>query len=277
MKKYLLVLDLDGTLLQGYDHYDSKTFTYLKEINKDLVDIVIATGRPYRSSRFVYEKLELSTPLINYNGAFVHNPRLNQDPIFDYRIEAASLLALLRFCQKDLISAFCEVHDTIYWDGADSSIIPFLHKTDDATIYTGKLPTILNGNPNSSLFFFDSLAKAFTLVKEIQDNYPLLRSRIWDYQKYQIVEIYHHLVDKEIAIQKVQRDLGYTKENTIAIGDGINDVCLFRSAKTSVAMGNALDCVKKEAAFTTKRVEENGVYFFLTNFFKGENNDRGTK
>ena len=65
MKKYLIALDLDGTLLPdlySLTDYSKKIFNKLNELGHD---IVITTGRPLRSSKFVYDAFNLKTPLIN--------------------------------------------------------------------------------------------------------------------------------------------------------------------------------------------------------------------
>ena len=38
---------------------------------------MIATGRPYRASQMYYHELNMSTPVVNFNGAFVHHPKAN--------------------------------------------------------------------------------------------------------------------------------------------------------------------------------------------------------
>ena len=36
---------------------------------------MIATGRPYRATEPYYKQLGLTTPVVNFNGAFVHHPK----------------------------------------------------------------------------------------------------------------------------------------------------------------------------------------------------------
>ncbi len=36
---------------------------------------MIATGRPYRASDIYYHELGLTTPIVNFNGAYVHHPK----------------------------------------------------------------------------------------------------------------------------------------------------------------------------------------------------------
>lgn len=59
---------------------DDKTISpYSKEIiskAKAAGHIVcIATGRPFRSSSIYYDELNLDTPIVNFNGAYVHHPK----------------------------------------------------------------------------------------------------------------------------------------------------------------------------------------------------------
>ena len=99
-EKHLIVLDLDGTLLQGFSTYDEETFEYLRKLNKEGHIVMIATGRPYRSSNFVYEALELKSPIINYNGARVTNPTDNNYPITDIRIDRFDLFDIINHIKE---------------------------------------------------------------------------------------------------------------------------------------------------------------------------------
>ena len=74
MKKYLISVDLDGTIIPNvYDisPFTIKVFNKVRELGHK---IVITTGRPFRSSYFVYEAMNLDTPIINYNGQLITNP-----------------------------------------------------------------------------------------------------------------------------------------------------------------------------------------------------------
>ena len=82
-KNYLIAVDLDDTLVYEFDKYDKVSFELLKRLSKTNY-VVIATGRPYRSSKYYYDLLNLNTPIINYNGALVHHP-------FDKRFESSKI------------------------------------------------------------------------------------------------------------------------------------------------------------------------------------------
>ena len=72
--RYLIALDLDGTLLKDDKTISEKTKKVLQQVKAEGHIIMIATGRPYRSSEQYYKELGLTSPIVNFNGAFVHHP-----------------------------------------------------------------------------------------------------------------------------------------------------------------------------------------------------------
>ena len=48
-------------------------------------------------------------------------------------------------------------------------------------------------------------------------------------------------------------------EQSMAICDGINDIQLFNLVKYKIAMGNAIDELKRQATYVTSTNDENGV------------------
>ena len=59
---------------------------------------------------------------------------------------------------------------------------------------------------------------------------------------------------------------GFSREETMAIGDGGNDVEMLQHAGIGVAMGNARDEVKQVADYVTDSVDDNGVVNALKHY-----------
>ena len=68
---------------------------------------------------------------------------------------------------------------------------------------------------------------------------------------------------KALAIKTVIDHLGIKKENSIAMGDSINDIDMLKSVGTSVAVGNALDEVKEIADFLSTPCDDGGVGYAI--------------
>lgn len=73
-ERHLIALDLDGTLLKDDKTISPKTKTVLNKAREMGHVVMIATGRPFRSSELYYRELGLDTPIVNFNGAFIHHP-----------------------------------------------------------------------------------------------------------------------------------------------------------------------------------------------------------
>ncbi|WP_455144978.1 Cof-type HAD-IIB family hydrolase [Brachyspira pilosicoli] len=67
-------------------------------------------------------------------------------------------------------------------------------------------------------------------------------------------------IGKHVGIDKVIEHYGIKLEETIAFGDGENDISMIKHAHIGVAMGNADTRVKEIANYITDDVDNDGVY-----------------
>lgn len=72
--------------------------------------------------------------------------------------------------------------------------------------------------------------------------------------------------DKGKGLEAMAAHLGLKLSETIAFGDGGNDISIIRTAGIGVAMGNAADHVKAAAEYTTTSVDDDGVRNALLHF-----------
>lgn len=72
--------------------------------------------------------------------------------------------------------------------------------------------------------------------------------------------------DKGLGLKDMARSEGFDICETMAFGDGGNDVTMLKSAGTGVAMGNARDEVKTAADYVTSTVDDGGVALALRKF-----------
>ena len=267
MEPHLITLDLDGTLMKDFSTYDEETFEYLRKLKADGHIIMLATGRPLRSSYFVYEALGLDTPIINYNGARISNPKDANYPVTDLRIPRSDLLDIIEHIRPYLINVFCEIIEDIYVLDYNEQIHPFLH-TEGGVLHSGELKDILPGNPNGALFFLkkEAIQDFEDYIKNVYKG--SLLSRFWEVKENYIVEIYNPLVDKSVGFKTAYEYYNIAHENTIAIGDGHNDIGLIKAANISVAMGNSHPELIQHAKYTTDDVHNQGVLKFLKSYFE---------
>lgn len=65
---------------------------------------------------------------------------------------------------------------------------------------------------------------------------------------------------KAAGILKILKHFNINMEDTLAIGDGENDIKMLKQSARSVAMGNSIDEVKEVADFVTSDIDEDGLY-----------------
>ncbi len=165
MKK-LIAIDLDGTTLNQDSIITDKTAKTLRRAIEDGHSVVIATGRPYRMSKNFYQQLQLTTPMINFNGALVHLPgkkwadeqetSVNRKIVFDVMSEKKNL-------KLDFIAA--ENRETFFIDDLnffDQHFFASDFATNDNlltinTLRTNPTSVLLRSAENRETFFIDDL------------------------------------------------------------------------------------------------------------------------
>lgn len=74
------------------------------------------------------------------------------------------------------------------------------------------------------------------------------------------VDVTANGIDKGRGLEIMARHLKLKIEETMAFGDGGNDIPIIEKAGVGVAMGNAGDNVKAAADYTTTHIDEDGVW-----------------
>ena len=64
---------------------------------------------------------------------------------------------------------------------------------------------------------------------------------------------------KALGMELLLKELGASRENTMAIGDSTNDLPMFSVAGHTVCMGGGMEELKAEAEFITASVLEDGI------------------
>lgn len=262
----MIVVDLDGTLVTGFSNYDKKSLDLLKKMARQHI-VIIATGRPYRSSEFYYKYLELDTPIINYNGAYVHHPNDLKFNSISKTIPRQHIIQIIEDNQEILRNVFCEIKDDIFLWKYDLQIKNYLH-LEGGSLTIGNFKKILLEDPNGAIVF---VKEGFQnqLENYVREQFAgELKSRFWRIDEGFIVfEIYSPTTNKGEGIKKVAEFYGINHDDIIAIGDGHNDIEMLNIAKVKVAMDGSHPELRAVSNYQTATVKKNGVYRFLKKYF----------
>ncbi|MGN1344536.1 MAG: HAD-IIB family hydrolase [Traorella sp.] len=72
-------------------------------------------------------------------------------------------------------------------------------------------------------------------------------------------EMTKNKVDKASSLEFVTHYYGYDLENSVAFGDGYNDVTMLQTAMIGIAMGNGSNVCQMASDYVTERIEEDGI------------------
>lgn len=265
MKPYLIALDLDGTLLMSDKTIGDRTKEVIRRVKEAGHYVMIATGRPYRASKGYYSELNLDTPIVNFNGAYVHHPLDSEWGVYHRPISLETTKKIIETClQFQLQNIIVEVMDDVYVKNPDPDLVESF-KMEASQIIYGPVRSTLKTDPTcvliqSSVDDLDHLLSALE-----SEHTEAIEQRSWGHPS-NIIEIVGKGIHKAIGIERVAERLEIPKERIIAFGDEGNDIEMLSYVGHGVAMGNAVERVKDVADHVTSSNDEEGIAEFLETF-----------
>ena len=260
----LIVTDLDGTALQNWETLDPKTKEALMKAKEEGHIVVIATGRPARASVHFYKELGLDTPIINFNGAYIHHPENENFSDIVAQIPTEVIITLFDSELKDLIvNAYCEYKDHLYVLNQGDSVRDWFHIESCTSVKYGPFKETLDEHPNG--FILEAKEGCTEKVMSfLRENYgDIVTCRNWDGDNANIIEVFKSDTNKATAIEQLAKHFNIEQKDIIAFGDGDNDIEMLTYAGTGVAMDNAIDKLKEVANATTKSNKASGVAHYI--------------
>lgn len=262
--KKLIVIDLDGTALQNNMELHPETKAALIKAKLAGHKVVIATGRSPRASLNFYQELQLDTPIINYNGSYIHHPTdQNFEEVMDHILIETLNEILDSEIVDNLENVICKYKDNLYILKEDELLETWFYFHHYESVKYGAFKDTMDRHPNG----FIIEAKPGTEQKVIDflriNHSDTIDFRQWTNPYSHIIEVFKNGSNKGIGLAKVAKHLGTDPEDIIVFGDGDNDIEMFQFAGTRIAMENATSPLKAIATETTKLNTEGGVAYYL--------------
>lgn len=255
--------DIDGTLLDVPNNMHEpalETIEALKKFQDAGNYIVIATARPVIPS---------SLDVLNYNGMICcdgHYIEINNEILVDNRFNVEELSL-----QEDVYNkhhgAF--IFTGHYGEWFSDPINPLIKKHN--LIYQGSQHVPLDKalkHPYDDIKV-NAVTAIFSNTKDMFDAKDKLPSdwAINAYDEEHIrMDVHKPGFNKGTACQFVYNHLNINKEDTYAFGDGLNDVEMLSLVGHGVAMGNAVEGLKKVAKESCDTVTNNGIAKYFDEF-----------
>lgn len=255
----LIVLDLDGTLTNSKKEITPRNLETLIRAQEQGVRLVLASGRPTYGIVPLAEQLRMAQfggYILSYNGGEIIDWKTKKmmyenvlpNEVIPHLYECASKykLPLLSYDEAEIVTEYPEdeyvLKEAFLNKMAVRKASAFLEEI------TLPLPKCLIVGDPDLLIQVES-----ELCIELQGRINVFRSEPY------FLELVPQGIDKAMSLDVLIKELGLSREELIAIGDGYNDLSMIRFAGMGIAMANAQEPVKKAADYITLSNEEDGV------------------
>lgn len=279
--KLLIVSDLDGTLLNSKSELSPKTEKVIKKLKEQGHVFCIATGRPFRGSIDIYNKLELDTIMVNHNGSLISNPSNKNFKEIHLKFSSEIVKKILSNDEitKLIKNVLIEGSENTWMLNTeiDESVLEYSKKILNLSdnIVSKDLEDVKNlkEDVHSTLLYLKNKDDFDTIVYWIKTVASTLVVREWSIPNLgPIIEINSNFSDKATALEYLSSYYGIPTDMILTFGDGDNDLKMLSSAKFGFAMKNAGKPAKLAARHMTKFTnDEDGVAWEIEYFLKKKN------
>ncbi|MBO4611713.1 MAG: Cof-type HAD-IIB family hydrolase [Bacteroidaceae bacterium] len=260
MKYKLIVLDVDGTMLNSNREVTKRTVQTLRRVQQMGIKIALASGRPTYGILPLAREIDLGVYggyIISYNGAQVMEAQTGQI-IFERRIDPQMVPYLEKKARKMGFTM-------AYYDGDEvvSDDISNPHVVDEAALngmtlrQDDVLSLSMDDWPAEIMLVSDDEEALTSLEQHMQRHLAGVMDTIHSNPYY--LEIVGYQVGKSYAMSALVQKMGIQMSEVLAIGDGEADINMIQMAGTGVAMANATVGVRRCADFTTLSNDEDGA------------------
>ncbi len=252
----LIACDIDDTILDHNGKLPKSNRDALRRLHERGIAVVLSSGRATISVRrvadLIYERTD-DTYLLTFNGARVVTAA-SDDTIYEQFLEPHTVRGIVEFARKknvvllgyDSAEFIYEAHNGQFRDQTAG----YARSTSMNSRQVVDLATALpNGSPK--LLMIDEHETLETYKLELAD---IARGEfVVTFSKPHYLEILHPKVNKGIGLQHLANHLRLPIEETLAVGDNLNDIEMLTAAGLGIAVGNAHAELKKAADVVLER------------------------
>ena len=243
MKYRLIAIDLDGTVI-------NQEGTVIPSARKAVhcaihrgMKVTLATGRMYKPSNRFAQELGISVPLICYQGALIREPS-NGNVLWHKPLSVMTARKVIETLRQLGTHQYVYVDDEMYVEQVIEKDLWYtqrngieLNLVEDLVAFLKKRPTVIaaRGEPAEIEHMIDHLNVSFgqsLLVTKVHSSF---------------CEIGHPATGKGNALKYLAERLDIERSQTVAIGDGPNDISMLKWAGLGIVIGKAPEEVKAVA------------------------------
>ena len=248
----LVISDIDGTLITSNHEVTEATKAAAAKLYEHGIELALASSRPPRSIVPLADALKLTGPFAALNGALIVT---RDGDVLACSVIPAATIAPVKAVADSLGLSVWLYDEQDWWAPWRDAFVDreehtsgFAPRTDGynerVTRDANKLTVV--GNP-------ELVAQAEERVlSELANEVSASRS------KPRFLDVTAYGIHKGTVVVRLAGLLGIPTESVAVIGDGPNDVEMFKQAGLSIAMGQAVEQVREAADSVTTSNDDQG-------------------
>ncbi|GIO25332.1 Cof-type HAD-IIB family hydrolase [Oceanobacillus sp. J11TS1] len=245
-KKPIVFFDLDGTLLTSEKKVAQSSIKAIQKLIKNDGIPVLATGRPAFETKELRGETGIRSAVL-MNGQFIIH---NGEVVYRNRINPVLLKNLEEYATKNGVTVCFHTAERIYATNNDSELLK-----KDCEYCDRELPAV-----DRDVYMTKPVYQAEIYMEDGEEEYQKKFPKLNFVRNSPFgCDIFPQGISKATGIKEFLEITGYSKENTYAFGDGLNDLEMFQFVKTSVAMGNSVEEIKEAATHIVNSHDDDGI------------------
>jgi hypothetical protein len=245
----LVLADVDGTLVTEEKILTKRACDAVGALQNAGIRFAITSGRPPLGMAMLFDVLDIETPIAGFNGGLFVERNLT---VLDEKTVPADVARQA----IDLMHA--HGLDTWVYSGNDWLITKAVAPHVAREAWTVKFPPKVVADVRDKVRHCEADAQA-----AFGQRATATRSQPY------YLDVTNKNANKGAVVEYLSQHVGVPAEEIATIGDQPNDVLMFKRSGFSIAMGNASDEVKAQAAAVTASYNDEGFAKAMEAFILG--------
>ncbi len=265
----LLACDLDGTLMGDDTTIRPRVRRALAVAQARGIHVTLATGRGFPATLPFARSLNITLPLICYQGGLIKHP-LTGELLFRATMERSLVLQVVELARARDWHLVVYLDDDMYLQELRHPL-GFYHDLLGSNLhFADDLASTINANGQDPAKFIIIAAKAESDRIQTELNARFGRQMVVVRSHDLFVEGNPLGVDKGDALRRLARHLGVPQAQVMAIGDQGNDVPMLAWAGLGVAVGSGSAVARAAADWVAPPLAADGAAVAIERFLLGE-------
>jgi Cof subfamily protein (haloacid dehalogenase superfamily) len=248
----LVISDVDGTLITSNHEVTDSTKAAAAKLYERGIELSLASSRPPRSITPLADALKLRGPFAAFNGALVVK---RNGEVLARSVIPVETIARVKAVADHFNLAVWLYDDLDWWAPWRDA---FVDREEHTSGFSPRIDgyaerTTRDANKLTVVGKPELVAQAEErLLSELSNDVSASRS------KPRFLDVTAYGIHKGTVVVRLAALINIPTERVAVIGDGPNDVEMFRQAGTSIAMGQAVDEVQEAANYVTTSNDDEG-------------------